>query len=297
MATLPQDFLNRLEQIIHKQLISNVLESFENPKMQAFRVNTLKDETADYPILEGWQGTFVGDKADERLGAKMEQGQIYSQGLSSQLAPLILDPQPGERILDLCAAPGSKTSQIAALMKNTGEIVAVESVRARMYKLKSVLSLLGVTNVHIHLGDGRRYVSSELFDRILVDAPCSSEGRFHVSRPKSYAYWSKRKIREMRKKQKGLLRHATRLIRPGGIIVYATCTFAPEENEEVVDWILRKSECPLAIEEINVPLATYPSIQHWADKTYHDDIQKTVRILPTDRVDGFFITKFRRVLD
>jgi len=191
MSALPEEFIRRLQEILPKSLISDILCTFDQKREPFIRTNFLRPEGG-------------------------HRGREYIQGLSSQLVSLILDPQPEERILDLCAAPGSKTSHMAALMNNTGEIVAVECVRSRMYKLKSVLTLLGVTNTKCILRDGRLFKSEELFDRILVDAPCSSEGRFCLKDPKTLKYWSLRKIREMRRKQRGLLHQATRLIRPGG---------------------------------------------------------------------------------
>ena len=118
--------------------------------------------------------------------------------------------------------------------------------------------------------DGRRFrVKEQLFDRILVDAPCSSEGRFKYDNPKSYAYWNLRKIKEMAHKQKGLLLNASRLLKPGGVLVYSTCTFAQEENEEVVDWFAKKSQ----------------SMQ----------FQSMQRIYPDGRMEGFFIAKWHKI--
>ncbi len=127
---------------------------------------------------------------------------------------MVLDPRPGQRVLDLCAAPGSKTSQIAMHMNNQGLLKANEPVRQRLYRLKSVLQLTGA-KAQISSTDGRRLKEHEgLYDRILVDAPCSCEGRFIIDEPKSFAYWSVRKIKEMSHKQKGLLLNASRLLDP-----------------------------------------------------------------------------------
>jgi len=214
------------------------------------------------------------------------------------LPVLVLDPRGGENILDMCAAPGSKTTQMAALMQNQGTIVAIEAVRNRYYKLKAVTSLLGVENVIFKLMDGRSYRAREqLFDKILVDAPCSCEGRFKVEDPKTYRYWSLRKIREMTRKQKGLLLNASRLLKPEGRLVYATCTFAPEENEEVLNWLLKKTAGTIRVDKIHIKdISAYPARQQWQGKTFDRQIENCLRILPDEKMEGFFIAKLQKVV-
>ena len=142
---------------------------------------------------------------------------IYVQNLASMIPPLVLDAQPGERILDLGAAPGSKTLQLACLMRNTGEIAAVEIVKRRFYKLRANLEAQGATNVRPFLRDGATVWRHrpEHFDRVLLDAPCSTEGRFRTDDPATYAYWSPRKIKEMARKQRRLLHAFSRAMRAG----------------------------------------------------------------------------------
>lgn len=261
----------------------------------------LKDLDIPYETVDWYQEAVVlppSQKENLRDKELIEHGEIYQQGLSSMLVPLALDVTDDMRVLDLCAAPGSKTSQLAALMRNTGEIVAVENVRKRFYRLKAVLDLLGVNNINCILGDGRRVRCTDgfLFDRVLVDAPCSSEGRFSLRDDKTYRYWGLRKIKEMVHKQRGLLLHAGRLLRPDGILVYSTCTFAPEENEGVVDWFLRKTENNFKVEPVPLNgIKTYPCLTRWHERQYYPDVARCARILPDKFLEGFFIAKFRRV--
>ena len=206
---------------------------------------------------------------------------VYAQGLESMLAPIVLGPKPTWQVLDLCAAPGSKTTQIAALMKNQGIIYANEPVRDRFFRLKAVVELLGA-NVKLTSKDGRSFRGDGAFDGILVDVPCSSEGRFCTDKPKSYAFWSVHKVHEMAHKQKGLLLNASRLLKKGGTLVYATCTFGKEENEDVVDWFLQKMEGQFKLQPIDLKgISIYPS-----------SLPLCVRVMPGELMEGFFLAKF-----
>ncbi len=303
-------FLERLKTIVGSERYDQVVESFARPDSLSVRVNTLKTTrsgiitrlkernisfrevpwSSEALILEGIPREEFG-----RMDL-INEGLLYRQGLSSMLPVVILDPQPGESILDMCAAPGSKTTQMAAMMRNEGEIVAVEAIRGRYYKLRSVVTQAGAGNVSLKLTDARRFHSHQLFDRILVDAPCSSEGRFKVREPKTFAYWSPRKIREMARKQKGLLLSASRLLKPGGTLVYSTCTFAPEENEAVIDWLLRKTENVLRVEKLTMDgIATYPAVMTWEGKVFNDQVRNTLRVLPGGLMEGFFVAKLRSI--
>ena len=227
--------------------------------------------------------------------AAVAEGRLYVQGLSSMLAARLLDPQPGEEVLDLAAAPGGKTLHIAALMRNEGRIAAVEPIRGRYYKLQANLRRGGATIVRTYRADGRSVGrrAPERFDRVLLDAPCSGEARFHRRRPSSWATWSPRKIRECARKQRGLLRSALAALKPGGTLLYCTCAFAPEENELVVDdCVCRAGEgIEIAPIELGVAAAVQPGWTRWEDHPMHPDLALAVRILPDERFDGFFFCK------
>lgn len=226
-----------------------------------------------------------------------KRGEIYVQSLSSMIPPLVLDPKRDEKILDLCAAPGSKTSEIASLIGNTGEILANDNSRIRIYKLKANLTLLGATNTKVHFGVGQTLWQEypEYFDRTLVDVPCSMEGRISTDDEKTYKDWSVKKIKELSERQRWLLRGAISATKPNGIVIYSTCTLAPEENEGVIDWILKKEKGALVVDNISLSLQTYPGITSWKEKTYLPDVAKTIRILPSETMEGFFIAKLRKI--
>lgn len=224
------------------------------------------------------------------------RGELYVQSLSSMIPPLVLAPKANDKILDLCAAPGSKTSQMAAIMKNTGEILANDNSRIRIYKLDANLKLLGVTNTMTHFGVGQTLWQQypEYFDRTLVDVPCSMEGRIQLSDEKTYKDWSLKKIRELSERQRWLLRGGVSATKPGGVIVYSTCTLSPEENEGVIDWILKKEKGCLEVESISLGCTTRAGVTIWNGKAYAPDVVSTVRILPIETMEGFFVAKLRK---
>ena len=209
---LPEAFVERTARIVPPDRWDECLASFAQEKPTAFRVNTLRasvDEVQEELEQAGFalsrvdwlEGAFTIEPGDRRRlteTAAVAEGRIYIQGLSSMLAPMVLAPQPGERVLDLAAAPGGKTLQMTALMHNQGEIAAVEVIRSRMYRLRANLRRHGATIVRTYLTDGRSVgrKTPERFDRVLLDAPCSGEARFDQRDPASWRNWGPRKIRE-----------------------------------------------------------------------------------------------------
>jgi len=236
------------------------------------------------------------------LGRALEHqlGYYYVQELSSMLPVLALEPRPEETILDLCASPGSKTTQIASSMKNTGAIIANEVSLARIKILASNLERCGVTNTIITKKEGsalclRLEKSNLSFDKILVDAPCSGEGTLRSSH-KTYLMWNIKTIKALPRIQKSLLRSAIDILKIGGTIIYSTCTHAPEENEEVVSNILNEFGNSIKLEEIKLPIKPREGITNWEDKTYNSQVKKCARIYPQDNnTEGFFLAKIKKV--
>ena len=309
---IPAVFLERLSLIVPPEDLSGVLHTFSVKEAFILRVNPLKGEaeaTLRRLAEEGvslaavpWCGDawIVGAETVEAMSRHplFDEGKIYRQSLSSLIPAVLLGAFPGERVLDACAAPGSKATQIAAMMRPEGEVVAVEAVKARFFRLRSVCALLGAATVACKLCDVRRLrlPDNMFFDRVLVDAPCSSEGRFRADDPESYAYWSPRKVKEMSYKQKGILMSAARLLKPGGCLVYATCTFAPEENEEVVDWFLNKSEGAFVLEDAGLPgVPRLPAVTRWGRDAFSPDMAMCLRVKPDHLYTGFFVAKLRKL--
>jgi len=236
------------------------------------------------------------------LGRALEHllGYYYVQELASMLPIIALKPRPNEAILDLCSAPGSKTTQIAAEMENTGIIIANEIHLGRIKILASNLERCGVTNTIITRKEGKalceRLNQQDFkFDKILLDAPCSGEGTLR-STPVTYQMWNPKTIKRLSRLQKQLFESAFELLKIGGEIIYSTCTHAPEENEDVIDFALKKLGDQIQIEKINLPIKCRPGISNWKDKEYSKKVTQACRIYPQDNnTEGFFITKFRRV--
>lgn len=309
---LPEKFLQRLKEIIPKENLDTILESFCKRHPSTFRANTLKisannlmEKLKNFTInVEGipWytNGFILKNVPQKVLTATnlYKEGFFYVQSLSSMIPPLVLDPKPDEKILDATAAPGSKTTQMAMMMQNSGEIIANDKSRIRLYKLEANIKQQGVTNTKITNLPGqilwKRF--PEYFDKTLVDVPCSMEGRFFVEDEKTYRDWSMTKIESLEQIQKFILRSAISATKVGGIIVYSTCTLAPEENEAVIDWIIKKEHGAIAIEPIHIPLLqTNEPILKWKNKIFDTQIKNTVRIFPSDTMEGFYVAKLRKL--
>ena len=219
-------------------------------------------------------------------------GLFHVQQAVMALPALALGVSAGERVLDLCAAPGGKTTHLAELMGETGPLVAVEPKEKRIRGLLGNIYRLGYRNVIVVAGDGRTLPDGASFDRVLVDAPCSGEGNYRRRAgrlPPRTAGFS----RYVTRVQEALLRHAVRLTRPGGTIVYATCTYAPEENEAVVDRVCRDGG--VTVGEIPLGLPHSPGLTAWAGEAFHPDLARTWRVYPHHMDSGgLYMARLRR---
>ena len=235
------------------------------------------------------------------LGRSLEHllGYYYIQEIASMLPVLALKPKPEELVLDLAAAPGSKTTQMAAEMQNTGTLIANEISLKRIKILASNAERCGSMNVIITKKEGIALCNKFqnqgiLFDKILIDAPCSGEGTLR-STPITYKMWNINTVKKFSKIQKNMVSSAIEILKPEGEIVYSTCTHAPEENEEVVDFILKNFD-NIKIEKISLPIKCRPGVTGWDRKEYNKNVTKSCRIYPQDNnTEGFFIAKFKRV--
>lgn len=268
---------------------------------RSIRVNTLKITVPEVVrrLSKNWKLTPIpwckegfwikGERRDEGNLLEHTLGYIYIQESASMIPPIVLDPQPNEYILDMCASPGSKTSQIAMYMQNTGALVANDYKGARLSPLGMNLQRMGITNAIITLYFGEQYPLIT-FDRILVDAPCSGTGTIRKSL-KTINIWNPHMITKLSMQQKRILRRAFLLLKPGGTLVYSTCSLEPEENEAVISDLLTHQSDAFT-QEINLPIKTSTPIMQFAGETYHEGVSRSLRIWPQDNdTEGFFVTK------
>jgi NOL1/NOP2/sun family putative RNA methylase len=220
-------------------------------------------------------------------------GWLHGQEEVSAVPARVLGPEPGERVWDSCAAPGSKTTQLAALMEDTGLLVATDSNLGRLSALRSNTERLGVTNVAVTREDAQVHSLKPFgevpYDRALVDAPCSCEGTIRKN-PDTLEDWSLDRVRGVAGVQKAILERAIQATRAGGTVVYSTCTFAPEENEAVLDYVLEAESCRLV--DFDLPLEHAPGITAWAGEQFDESVQVAKRIYPHHNdTGGFFCAK------
>jgi NOL1/NOP2/sun family putative RNA methylase len=273
---------------------------------KSIRVNTLKISVEDLveklsdrfiltPIPWCKEGFWIVHKEGRRdIGNTIEHmiGYYYVQESASMLPPLVLDPQPHETTLDLCAAPGSKTSQIAQYMENTGVLVANDVKGIRLAALGINLNRCGVTNVIMSKVKGEKFSDAQ-FDRILVDAPCSGTGTIRKSL-KTIKIWNPNMVKRIAHVQRKLITHAYDLLKPGGTMVYSTCSLEPEEDEAIVDYLLKNRE-GATILDINLPINRSAPVLSFEGETYDPSIAKVLRIWPQDNdSEGFFVAKIHK---
>ncbi len=242
----------------------------------------------------GWHDRLLRVETDSP-GASWPyvHGWVYPQEEVSTLPVLALDPAPGEAVLDTCAAPGSKTTQVAAAMDDRGTLVANDSNLGRLAPLRSNAQRLGVTNAVVTHRDARNLSMEpfvvDAFDRTLVDAPCSCEGTIRKN-PDALTEWSRDYLDSVAELQRAILTRAVEVTREGGTVVYGTCTFAPEENEAVVDGVLRDRDCRLV--DLDLPLATEPGVREWQGQEFDPSLSRAARVYPHHNdTGGFFCAK------
>ncbi len=288
------------------------LEYLKEPLPQYFRINTLKISSKNGEIekllrILKEKGVIceevkevpyfyrVLNNEEVSLGNLEEYslGLIHSMTLSSSLPVIALDPRPGELILDMCAAPGGKTGLMAMVTEDKAIIVANDKRLDRLTALVSNIKRLGVTCVITVRYRGEQFPFGIPFDKVLVDAPCSGEGRYRVGLEGEILYQKGTGKANHPAIQKGLLVRAYDLVKPNGIIVYSTCTINPKENEEVVDYLLRKRQAEVL--DWDSPLPYYEGLTEWEGRPYHPSLKFTKRYY-THKIHavGFFVAKIKR---
>lgn len=283
-------------------------KDYSNSKYQAYirvspfaDVNILIQDLKKYGIeispVRNIDKSFIVNSGENLIGKTLEfiLGHYYVQSLSSMIPALVLNPSQGEKVLDLCAAPGSKTTQLAELMQNKGTLVANEISMERMKSLVFNVDKMNLVNVGILHGKGellsREY--EEYFDKILVDAPCSALG---ITQKKGEVsnWWNENKLVTFSDLQLKLLIAALKMCKVGGEIVYSTCTLSLEENEVVLQKLLQKY--PVELLDFELPIESNQAFTRYESNKLDSNIAKAHRILPWQiNSEGFFIAKIRKI--
>ncbi|WP_204818901.1 RsmF rRNA methyltransferase first C-terminal domain-containing protein [Paenibacillus mendelii] len=262
--TLPQSFTEKMKRLLLGNEYEAFLASYEKPRKYGLRVNGLKLKADAFAALSPmgsrltpvpWaDSAYYYDEAD-RPGKQRHYhaGLYYIQEPSAMVPAELLDVQPGDRLLDLCAAPGGKSTQLAVRLQGQGVLVANDNARERTKVLAKNIELAGVRNAIVLNEEPASLAKlfSGWFDRILVDAPCSGEGMFRKDES-MIAEWERHSVERCSKMQRDILLHAAEMLAPGGTLVYSTCTFSPEENEAQIAALLER--CP-ELEVVPVALA------------------------------------------
>jgi NOL1/NOP2/sun family putative RNA methylase len=280
----------------YKKLLGDELDLFleflQKPLRKSIRINTIKKPVKEIlPTIKDWKPKVVGWCKEgfyvEAKGVGNEPGHClghyYVQEAASMIPPVVLEPEGF--VLDLCASPGSKTTQMATY---DCTVFANDKMR-RMAPLQHNVQRCGATNVILTRQDGTCYKSNFLFDRVLVDAPCTGVGAIR----KKYEIakmWSRPAINQLVGVQRRLIIRGFDLLKPGGVMVYSTCTLSPEENEGIVDYLLRNRDAEIG--KICLPIKRSDPVLEWRGEKYGEGVSKTLRIYPQDNdTEGFFVAK------
>ena len=296
---LPDFFIDMLKKQYDENTIKSILNGYSVNRFVTVRVNTLK--TTVNEILENfkqsgidydsvkWSNTAliiknINEKYLEELNLYKE-GKIYLQSLSSMLPPIILNPQEHTDILDMAAAPGGKTTQIAALTNNHSRITACEMNHIRAERLKYNINKQGASCVYIMQTDSRKIDDFFSFDQILLDAPCSGSGTLKQKDENLYNTFTKKLIDKSISSQTQLLKKALKILKPGHEMVYSTCSILSCENEDILSQTLKETNAQI----VSIKLEGIENIPLLPTK-----IPGTLCICPNELYEGFFVAKIRK---
>lgn len=289
----------KLEKQYGTKITKEIIEGYQTKRKTTLRINTIKSnieeikkelekEKIEYETIKWSKEALIIKNADEKTIQEMEiykNGKIYLQSLSSMLPPIILEPKEGTDILDMAAAPGGKTTQIAALTNNKAHITACEKNKIRAERLKYNVDKQGATCVFIMPKDSRFIDDFFSFDQILLDAPCSGSGTLDYNDANVEKYFTEQLIERSSKTQKTLLSKAIKLLKPGHEMVYSTCSILDCENEDVVASVIKNGN----IEIVPINFEGMEELPILPTK-----ISGTLCVKPTELYEGFFVAKIRK---
>ena len=281
-----------------------IFEALKRKRFFSFRINrhradegaveTLRQEGYNPIAVKGIENAYMLPISDRKRIVKSgvyTSNAIYIQNLSSMVAAYALGVEPDDWVLDLAAAPGGKS---LIFSEQARKVSAVEPDKKRFFRMKRNFKEHGVKKIQTYNKDGRFVykATGAIFDKVFLDAPCSSEA--HIDLDEGITWWNERRIRRFSKLQKELIISAYEALKPGGTMVYATCTFAPEENEAVVDFLLSRYH-DAKVCEVALPFENAKEgLLEWGDTSFDEQVKKCVRLLPKDAFSGFFFAKIKK---
>ena len=287
---------NKLINEYDEELTKTIFEGFASNRVVSLRINTIKtnkeqilktltENNISYEEISWYENALVVNTTEEEL-TKLDiynNGEIYLQSLSSQLPPLFLNPKENELILDMAAAPGGKTTELAALSNNKAMITAIEKNKIRSERLQYNINKQGAKKVSVLNTDARNLNEYFMFDKILLDAPCSGSGTFTNN---NFDSFNDDLVNRSIKFQTSLLTEAIKHLKVGGEIIYSTCSILKEENDNIVNNILMNNK---NIELIPLNLTNYQDIPTLPSK------EGTLCVCPTRYYEGFYVAKLRKI--
>lgn len=299
MSNIPEFLVEMLNKQYNEKIVNEILQGFNVKRKVTLRVNNLKTNLdigknefdklgIKYKTVKFYENALIIDNASEKdLQAleMYEKGEIYLQSLSSMLPPIVLNPKPNMDILDMCAAPGGKTTELASISNNEAHITACEMNHIRLERLKYNIEKQGATCVYTMEKDARRIDDFFSFDSILLDAPCSGSGTLSVNNINIEKTFTTKLIEKSVSSQVSLLKKALKILKPGREMVYSTCSILSCENEDIVTKIIKEANAEIVpidfcgIEELPI-LPT--------------KIEGTICVAPNELYEGFFIAKIRK---
>ena len=297
---IPEFLIERLENQYGKDLVKRIIDGYEKQRKVTFRVNTLKttvegiekvldEKNIEYKKVSYYKEAFIIEHTRENEIKQLDcykNGEIYMQSLSSMLPPIILEPKENTDILDMTAAPGGKTTEIATITQNKARITAVEMNKIRAEKLKYNVEKQGANSVYIMQQDARKIDSFFSFDSILLDAPCSGSGTININDVKLEKTFTRELINKSIKSQKTLIRKAIEILKKGSELVYSTCSILQEENEDIINEILKTKK----VEIVNI---NFPGIEELPKLP--SKIKGTLCVMPNEEYEGFFVAKLKKL--
>ena len=308
MIEVSSGIFTYLKKIFNEKTAKEYVDFISSKPSQYIRINKLKTDQTDltknlfnsygieFEPIVNIPGCLKVTKGGEKTGKTIQHiiGDYYIQSLSSMLPPLTLNADENDTVLDLCSAPGSKTTQIGEMMKNSGTLIANEIALDRVKMLVFNIDRMNLINAGVIHSKGEllNKIYQDHFDKILVDAPCSGLGIIQKKNEVSN-WWSLERISVLGDLQLRLLIAAVKMVKVDGEIVYSTCTLTLEENELIINKVLEKY--PVEIVDLELPVKSHPAFNSYEGKKLNPSISKAHRILPWEiNSDGFFIVKLRK---